>query len=81
MSFAENQSLMRSKKFELIFFFKEKITIFENFYGVVTNVYIFAKTSVFWANIMRQITIKMHSKIYQINHYSKMPYGSNIYII
>ena len=35
-------------------------------------IYIFAKTSVFWANILRQITIKMHSKIHQINHYSKM---------
>ena len=47
--------------------------------GVVANINIFTKTSIFWENTFRQIIIKMHSNIYQINHYSKMYACSKIY--
>ena len=76
ISFAENHSLMRSTKFEPIqyhFLFKKKSQYLEAFKGVVTNINIFTKTCIFWENILRQIIIKIHYKIHQINHYSKMP--------
>ena len=74
ISFAENKSLMRTTKFEPIsFLILRKNHNLETFKGVVTNVNIFTKTSIFWETILRQIIIKNHSKIPQINHYSKMP--------
>ena len=54
------------------FLFKKKSQSLETFKGVVTNVNIKKKTCIFWKNILRQIIIKIHSKIHQINHYSKM---------
>ena len=70
--FAENHSLMRSTKFE-ISYLRKKSQYLETFKGVVTNINIFTKICIFWENILRQIIIKIHSKIHQINHYSKMP--------
>ena len=54
------------------FLFNKKSQSLETFKGVVTNVNIFTKTCIFWKNILRQIIIKIHYKIHQINHYSKM---------
>ena len=72
--FAENHSLIHSTKFEPIpFVSKKKSQYLETFKGFVTNINIFTKTSIFSENILRQIIIKMHSKIHLINHYSKMP--------
>ena len=74
ISFAENHSLMRSTKFEPISFVsKKKSQYLETIKGVVTNINIFTKSSILSENILRQIIIKMHSKIHEINHYSKMP--------
>ena len=71
ISFAENHSLMRSTKFEPIFYslFKKKSQYLETSKGVVTNINIFTKTCIFCENILRQIIIKIHFKIHQINHY------------
>ena len=55
------------------FLLKKKSQYLEFVKGVVTNVNIFTKTSIFWETILRQILIKILSKIHQINHYSKMP--------
>ena len=65
-SFAENHSLVHSKKLYPIFF----IFLF-NFQGCCYNINIFKK-SIFWANILRQIAINILPKIHQINHYLKM---------
>ena len=52
--------------------FKKKSQYLETSKGVVTNVNIFTKTCMFCENILRQIIIKIHFKIHQINHYSKI---------
>ena len=73
ISFAENLSLMLQQNLNQYHFVsKKKSQYLETFNGVVTNINIFSKTSIFLENILRQIIIKKHSKIHQINH-SKMP--------
>ena len=74
ISFAENHSLIVQQNLnQYHFLFKKKSHYLEIFKGVVTNVNIFTKTFLYWENILIQIIIKIHSKIHQINHYSKIP--------
>ena len=59
ISFAENLLLMLQQNLNQYHFVsKKKSQYLETFNGVVTNINIFSKTSIFLENILRQIIIK-----------------------